>query len=156
MRSLKVLLYTVFTVLFVSNVPVVAQDKPTQNDTAYRPSLADIMSTTQLRHFKLWYAARVKNWPLADYELAQINASFKEAMRFYGRMPAADMTSMDKPAALIREAIKAKDTANFDKAFGQLTTECNACHEAADRAFIFIRVPTRSPFSNQLFPPREK
>jgi hypothetical protein len=53
------------------------------------------------------------------------------------------MPGMDKPAALLGEAIKAKDDVKFDKAFGQMTTACNSCHEAADRAFILIRAPTR-------------
>ena len=116
-----------------------------------------MMAAIQLRHAKLWYSGRVKNWPLADYELEQLNASLRQATRFYTKMPASDMTATDKPAALISEAIKAKDGAKFNMAFGQMTAACNSCHEAAGRAFIFIRVPSHfSPFSNQMFGPRTK
>jgi hypothetical protein len=56
---------------------------------------------------------------------------------------------------VIGEALKAKNEAKFNQAFTQLTTECNACHRAAGRAFIYIRRPTfPSPFSNQVFAPR--
>jgi hypothetical protein len=33
---------------------------------AYAPDLGDFMGLTQLRHFKLWYGSRSKNWELAD------------------------------------------------------------------------------------------
>jgi hypothetical protein len=34
--------------------------------------LGDFMGLTQLRHFKLWYAGRSKNWELADYEVENV------------------------------------------------------------------------------------
>lgn len=43
----------------------------------YRPSLADLMSTTvQPRHVKLAFAGREKNWVLAAYELEQLTDGF--------------------------------------------------------------------------------
>ena len=51
-----------------------------QEDDAARPSLGDLMALIQLRHFKLWYAQRVGNWQLADYELGQ----FEQTMRRIG------------------------------------------------------------------------
>src|SRR5260370_2923148 len=43
----------------------------------YRPSLADLMNTTvQLRHVKLAFAGREKNWVLAAYELKQWSKAF--------------------------------------------------------------------------------
>ena len=155
MCSLKVFSYTILAVFLVSNVSS-AEDNPSQSAVNV-PSLGDMMAAIQLRHAKLWYSGRVKNWPLADYELEQLNASLRQATRFYTKMPASDMTATDKAAALISEAIKAKDGAKFSMAFGQMTAACNSCHEAAGRAFIFIRVPSRvSPFSNQMFEPRTK
>jgi len=44
-----------------SNVVAEEQD-------AARPTLADLMALTQLRHYKLWYSERLENWKLADYE----------------------------------------------------------------------------------------
>ena len=50
------------------------------SDTApppYRPSLADLMSTTvQPRHVKLAFAGRQKNWAFAGYELKQLSDAF--------------------------------------------------------------------------------
>jgi len=140
--------------------PVFAGDEPPGTSRQpYFPSLGDIMGTTQLRHFKLWYAGNVKNWGLANYELGQINASFQDAVRLYPNIPVADMNSMTQPAEEIRGAIEAKDGAKFEKAFEKLTVACNACHEAAGLGFIEMRVPMTSPmmtspFSDQSFAPK--
>ncbi|RTL50673.1 MAG: hypothetical protein EKK40_11165 [Bradyrhizobiaceae bacterium] len=119
----------------------------------YVPSLGDIMSAMQLRHFKLWFAGRLKNWDLAAYELDRIKSSFADAMGFYPGIPVADMTAMGPPAQQIDEAIKAKDSKEFARAFGDLTVACNSCHQAIGRGFIVVQVPTSSPFSNQSFAP---
>lgn len=119
----------------------------------YLPTLGDIMGAMQLRHFKLWFAGRLKNWDLAAYELDQIKSSFSDAMAFYPGIPLADMTSMGPPAQQIDDAIGTKDSKKFAKAFGDLTGACNSCHQAIGRGFIVIQVPTASPFSNQSFSP---
>jgi hypothetical protein len=35
----------------------------------YAPGLGEFMTATQLRHAKLWFAGRAKNWDLAGYEI---------------------------------------------------------------------------------------
>ena len=42
---------------------------------------------------------------------------------------------------------------DFNAAYKQLTEACNACHQAADRAMIVIRVPELSSFPDQDFQP---
>lgn len=111
------------------------------------------MEMTQLRHLKLWYAGREKNWPLADYELQRIKHSFQDAMTFYPGLPVANMVTMTKPALEISEAIKAHDSAKFAKAFGDMTTACNSCHRGQGYGFIVIKIPTAMPFSNEAFAP---
>ena len=59
------------------------QSQPGSTSAPYLPVLADIMSGTQLRHLKLAYSGKVKNWQLADYELGQIEQSFADAARLY-------------------------------------------------------------------------
>jgi hypothetical protein len=131
---------------FAEDQPILVPSQP------FVPRLADIMGATQLRHLKLWYAGKEMNWPLANYELAQIKASFEDAMRFYPDVPVADMTTMARPAAAIDTAIHSKDAAKFATAFGGLTAACNSCHRSQGIAFIAIKLPTSSPFSNQSFP----
>ena len=140
--------------------PVSADDQPPGK--AQPPCLlrlSDIMVATQVRHFKLWYAGQVKNWELANYELAQIRASFEDAMRLSPNIPVAPMTTITQPADEVRSAIEAKDSAKFAKAIDKLTLACNSCHQAAGVGFIAIREPRTSPmltspFSDQAFRPK--
>ena len=114
------------------------------------------MMVTQLGHFKLWYAGAVQNWPLANYELTQIRANIVDAKKLYPNKSESNMSTMTPPADDLDDAIKAKDSAKFVKAFSKLTAACNSCHEATGFGFIKIRDPRlspieTSPFSDELF-----
>lgn len=127
--------------------PANAQD---QNAPAaqehFVPRLNDMMVATQVRHFKLWYAGLVQNWPLANYELTQIRNVVTDTERLFGDKGEAKMSAMMKPAVdQLADAIKAKDETKFKGAFSKLTAACNSCHEAAGFGFIKIRDPRLSP-----------
>ena len=123
-------------------------------DDQYVPRLADIMSTVQLRHMKLWFAGSSPNWELAAYELRRLKAGLVDAASLYPGIPATSVTTMATPVQSIAEAIEAKDRGKFAKTFGELTAGCNGCHQSIGRGFIVMRVPTASPFSDQVFPPQ--
>jgi hypothetical protein len=125
-------------------------------DDQYIPRLADIMSTVQLRHMKLWFAGSSPNWELAAFELLRLKTSLVDAALLYPGIPATSVTTMAAPVQSIADAIEAKDSQKFAKAFGELTVGCNACHQSVGRGFIVMRVPTASPFSDQVFPPQKK
>ena len=138
--------------------PAVADEqKPAHAQEGYVPRLNDIMVATQLRHFKLWYAGVVQNWPLANYELVQIRASIKDVQNLYPNNNARDMSTMMTPEAdELDNAIKEKDSIKFQHAFIKLTSACNSCHEASGIGFIKIREPRlspleTSPFSDEIF-----
>ena len=140
--------------------PVLADDQPPGK--AQPPNLlrlSDIMVATQLRHFKLWYAGQVKNWELANYELAQIRASFEDAARLSANISIPPKTTITQSADEVRGAIEEKDSAKFAKALDKLTLACNSCHQAAGVGFIAIREPRTSPMltsplSDQAFRPK--
>ncbi len=122
----------------------------------YEPRLADIMSTAQLRHTKLWFAGESSNWDLAAYEIRQLKASVVEAASFYPGIPITSVTTMSDPVKAIEDAIEAKSSRKFSESFTKMTSECNACHQSVGLGFIVMRVPTLSPFSDQVFPPQGK
>ena len=123
-----------------------------QNE-AYVPALADIMTAVQWRHIKLWFAGKLQNWDLANYELRQIKVSLEDAANLYRGIPVEYVAATVEPIQTIGAAIEAKDGAGFAKGFNALTAACNACHEGIGRGFIIIQVPTGSPFSDQSFAP---
>src|SRR5258708_25941820 len=55
-----------------------AQDSPAGS------GLGEIMTLQQLRHIKLWFAGRAGNWPLADYEMGELNEGFENLNRLVG------------------------------------------------------------------------
>ncbi len=133
-------------------LPVLAEDQKQEiSREPFKPRLNDIMVATQLRHFKLWYAVAVQNWPLAKYELDQIRVDIDTAKSLYPNIAGSDMTMMIPACVEVEGAIKAKDSANFSKAFGKLTAECNSCHQAAGFGFIKMREPKLSPLQTSPF-----
>ena len=125
-------------------------------DTQYVPRLGDIMNAMQVRHMKLWFAGKARNWELASYELRLLRTGLVEAAVLYGDLPVDNVTTMVKPLEAVGDAITAGDSRRFARTFGELTEGCNACHQSVNRGFIVMRVPETSPFSNQVFPPRGK
>ena len=61
------------------------------------------------------------------------------------------MSAMTQPNDDLDQAIKAKDSAKFAKAYSKLTAACNSCHEATGFGFIKIREPRLSPIETSPF-----
>ncbi|HVQ70568.1 MAG TPA: hypothetical protein VMT08_23995 [Bradyrhizobium sp.] len=118
------------------------------------PRLADIMGALQSRHSKLWTAAQQRNWELAAYELELVKAGLADAIGLYTDIPVTNVTMIDGPLKSLDGAIAARSGPAFGKAFGELTTGCNSCHQSVGRGFIVMTVPTGAPFGNQSFAPR--
>ncbi len=135
-------LRTFFAAAILAALPlsqVVGQADSARGDKA----LSDLMVAMQFQHIKLWFAGRLSNWPLAAYELNQLESGLKQAAK-------PGDQRLDEVAAL-RKAIDAKDVAAFTKAYGDLTNGCNACHRAEGKSFVTVQVPANSPFTDQLF-----
>ena len=126
---------------------------------ASRPPLSDLMLLTQFRQDKLWYAEKADNWALAAYELDQVKQTIERVVALYPRANAIAIGALirektDPAVAGLERAIAGKDKAGFEGAYGRVTDACNQCHEQAKVGFITVRVPTKSPFANQLFGPQ--
>jgi len=124
----------------------------------YVPGLGEIMTFTQLRHQKLWLAGDAANWPLANYELDELEEGFQDAIAFH---PTDKSTSVPIAQALpaqtgesiasLRAAIGNQDKAAFVQAFDGLTAACNNCHVLTNHAFNVVVRPAASSFPNQDF-----
>src|SRR5690348_15592659 len=114
---------------------------------AYSPGLGEIMALQQMRHSKLWFAGRARDWPLAAYEIDELKEGFEDIGKFFpmhegiSLKPMLDvLTQKDIPA--LARAIERRDRAAFTRAFDGLTADCNGCHRSAKHEFIHIRRPT--------------
>ena len=129
-----------------------------EEQDAARPTLADLMILTQLRHYKLWFSQRTDNWPLANYELDQFLTTIDRIAKLYPSASAVAQANVINEIAYpalseLRKAINDRNRSRFEAAFVKITDACNQCHKAAGVGFIVVQVPTRSPFSNQGFGP---
>ena len=116
------------------------------------------MSATQMRHVKLWYAGEARNWPLASYEVDELEEGFADAVRFHPEhkhspRPLTELVPefTAGPVAALRAAIARRSQADFEAAHDALTEGCNGCHAAAEFSFNVVVRPASNPYSNQDF-----
>lgn len=126
----------------------------------YVPGLGEIMTAVQMRHAKLGIAGAAGNWPLANYELDELDEGLDDAVTFHPTHKDMKQSLMDLvpaymkgPIVDMRAAVEAKDTGKFNAAFDALTVGCNGCHQAADFGFNVVIKPTAAPMPNQEFAP---
>lgn len=119
------------------------------------------MGVIQQHHVKLYYAGTKANWPLAAYELSEIQESLDDAMQLYPnkfkevRVPLPELIpAMTKASiAQVRDAIQQKNERSFVHAYQVLSVSCSSCHAAANDPFIKIQTPAAGMFSDQNFAP---
>jgi hypothetical protein len=121
----------------------------------YVPQLGDIMNAAQVRHQKLYLAGRARNWELAAYQSRQLRGNLRDAAVLYPGIPIDDVTTLAQRLQAVDDAIEAKNSARFTKAFGDLTNGCNQCHQSMERSFILMKQPSDQVFGNQQFTPKD-
>jgi hypothetical protein len=130
----------------------------TPAEEAFVPGLGEIMAATQMRHLKLWYAGRAANWPLASYEIDELEEGLADAVRFHPEHKSAPRPLTELvpqftagPIAALRAAVAQRSTTAFAAAHDSLTQGCNGCHAAAGFSFNVVKRPTANPYTNQEF-----
>jgi hypothetical protein len=124
----------------------------------FTPGLHSLMMELQHRHATLWFAGEAENWALADYylhELEELIEDIEELHPEYRGVPVAELLGeMTLPAVeALEDAVDDGDLAGFRVAYDQLTTACNACHIASDRAALVMQRPTQAPLTNLRYIP---
>ena len=120
---------------------------PEAASTEYLPSVSDLMITTiQPRHERLWQAGQDKNWQFASYELGNLRGAFNRLGLAHPTVhhimfPGMIASLMAQPLDQLNSAIQSKDGTAFAKAYDDLTSACNSCHQALNHGVVEIRVP---------------
>ena len=129
-------------------------------DEAYAPGLGEIMTLTQMRHAKLWFAGEAGNWALASYELDELKEGFADAVKYHPTRRGAAVAVSDalpkltqRPLAGLADAIEQKDLRLFTATYDSLTNACNACHREMQFGFNVVKRPLANPYPNQTFAP---
>lgn len=120
--------------------------------TLIKPGLGEIMSTIQVHHEKLWFAATNENWKLSEYEIGELKEAFEQAFAIETDRPETKNIPMIFPAIdSLSHAIDKKDVAMFKKHYLLLTNTCNNCHILNQHEFNVITIPTSPPVTDQEF-----
>ncbi|BAR62128.1 cytochrome c2 [Bradyrhizobium diazoefficiens] len=112
-------------------------------------TLSDLMTRLQLQHAKLWFAGKLSNWGLADYELEQIDANLEATGKLQADPSQANRAKRQLDA--VRQAIHSKDLPGFMSSYATMTNECNSCHRGSGYPSVAIQIPLTLPVPNQLF-----
>jgi hypothetical protein len=118
----------------------------------YKPGFGEFMSGIQTHHAKLWFAGQNQNWPLADFEVHEIQEALEDLQKFCSDRPEIKAIGMINPAIdSVNNAIQQKSPQLFKNSFVLLTNTCNNCHKATDHGFNVVTFPTNLPVVNQEF-----
>ncbi|OHE78344.1 MAG: hypothetical protein A3G75_02290 [Verrucomicrobia bacterium RIFCSPLOWO2_12_FULL_64_8] len=103
-------------------------------------------------HFSnLWFAGQARNWPLAEFLLSETKSHLRWAVRVRpvrplstgGELRVGDMLAGIEQSTLkeLTESVQAKDQSRFVTAYKQQLASCYACHIAAEKAYLRLRIP---------------
>jgi len=152
----------VCVLLVTATAPGFAEDSKTDklgkrtSVNRYVVGLGEIMTVTQMRHGKLWFAGNARNWRLAEYELDELEEGFDDVIKYHPALDGLPIASLlnaftNQPVADLKDAIESKNDQRFSDAFSELTAACNSCHQAVNREYIVITTPSVSPVINQRY-----
>ncbi len=115
------------------------------------PDQAHVMADVGYHFGNLWFAGTNQNWPLASYYLDTTRAHLAWAVQVKpvyvtkagdqvnlgGILEAVTNTILKSVAT----AIEKKDEPGFETAYKQTIAGCYACHTAAEKPFLKVRIP---------------
>jgi hypothetical protein len=118
------------------------------------PGLGEFMTTMQLHMAKLWFAGKAANWGLAKYELDELRETVEGAQTLHAKKNGVDISNVlasvvQTQISPLSDSINRRNQNAFTRAYDDLRTACNGCHEESGHRFIAIIRPSAPPVSNQ-------
>ena len=110
-----------------------------------QPGLARIMPEIGARTWKLYYAVKAGNWPLAIFQWKETKALFELGAYMRPKHEAAIEEYLRDDWAPLEPILKAEDSAAFFRAFDKAIDSANAWHEKKEKPYIRWKVPDFPP-----------
>jgi hypothetical protein len=122
------------------------------------PGMGTVMSGVQLHFAKLYFAGKAQNWPLAEFELHEVEENMDRGVALRPEEHGTNLAGLNDAfkqtqLAALRTATQNKDWSAFQSAYTEAVGVCNGCHEETARPFIVITVPAAPPVPNQQWEP---
>ncbi len=110
-----------------------------------QPGLARIMPEIGARTWKLYYAAKLQNWPMAKFQYKEIVGLFELGAFMRPKHEEAINQYLKENWKPLEEPIANKDFAAFEKAFHASIDSANAYHELKEKPYIYWKLPDTEP-----------
>jgi cytochrome c553 len=115
------------------------------------PDQSHAMADVGYHYANLWFAARARNWPLAEFYAGEVRSHLRWAVRIIPVRKDAAGHDVDVKSIYdaietsslkdVQDAVKAKDAARFETTYRTMLGSCISCHEASGKPFIRPHVP---------------
>ena len=127
-------------------VPTKHNKKMTLSELAeIQPGLGTIMIEFGHRFHITYYAAKARNWELAQYEIEELIEA-QETAEVTRPEYAEDLKTFEHTALkALQKAIETKDWELFTKQYTETTKACNTCHKDNGHPYIRYTLPKEAP-----------
>jgi hypothetical protein len=115
------------------------------------PDQAHVMADVDYHFSSLWFAGRNANWPLAAFYLGEVRAHLNWAVRVRPVRKLASGADLELRPILqgvegsgladVEGAIEKHDRRVFELAYRRTMGQCYACHQAAEKPYLRLRIP---------------
>jgi hypothetical protein len=117
-----------------------------------QPGLARLMPEVGARTWKLFYAAKAENWPMAKFQYKEIIGLMELGAFMRPKHQEALEQFLAENWKPLEQAIEKKDFAAFEAAFHSAIDMANAYHELKDKPYIRWKLPDQPPPDLDLTP----
>jgi len=112
---------------------------------AIQPGLGRLMPEVGQRTWKLYYAAKAENWPLATFQAKEIKGLMELGAFTRPKHEEALNQFMEENWKPLQEALNQKSFPAFEEAFKKAVEAANAYHEMKDKPYIVWKLPDTPP-----------
>lgn len=123
---------------------------------AIQPGLGRLMPEVGARTWKLFYAAKAGNWPLAKFQYKEIKGLMELGAFTRPKHEEALNQFLAENWKPIEAAIEKQDLAAFEDAFHKAVDAGNAYHELKDKPYLVWKLPDTPPPDLEMKPRGKK
>jgi hypothetical protein len=117
-----------------------------------QPGLARLMPEVGARTWKLYYAAKAGNWPMAKFQWKEIRGLMELGAFMRPKHEAALNQYLEENWKALEGPIQEENFAAFEKAFHAAVDMANAYHELKEKPYIRWKLPDAPPPDLDLTP----
>jgi hypothetical protein len=110
-----------------------------------QPGLGRIMPEIGNRTWKLFYAAKAGNWPMAKFQYKEIKGLMELGAFTRPKHEDALNQYMEENWKTLEKPLEDKNFAAFEDAFHKCVDAANAYHELKDKPYIVWKLPDSPP-----------